>query len=42
MGLYAVGHDLAHQTLTMLFMLVSLAAYPLVVRALEQAGEDAA
>jgi O-antigen/teichoic acid export membrane protein len=42
LGLFAVGYDLANQTLTMLFMVINLAAYPLVVRALEQAGEDSA
>jgi len=42
LGLYAVGYDLANQTLTMLFMVVNLATYPLVVRALEQGGEDSA
>jgi O-antigen/teichoic acid export membrane protein len=42
LGLYAVGYDLANYTLMTLFVVVNLAAYPLVVRTLEQAGEDAA
>jgi O-antigen/teichoic acid export membrane protein len=41
-GLFAAGYDLANQTVTMLFIILNLAAYPLVVRALEQAGKDAA
>lgn len=34
-GLYAVGYDLAKQSLGMLMMIVNLAAYPLAVRALD-------
>lgn len=41
-GLYAVGYDLAAQTLGMLMSIINLAAYPLVVRKLEQEGEAAA
>lgn len=40
--MYAVGYDLAQQTLVMLMMIVNLAAYPLAVRALSERGEDAA
>jgi O-antigen/teichoic acid export membrane protein len=39
-GVYAAGYDVAQQTLGMLLMIVNLAAYPLVVRALEQSGLD--
>lgn len=41
-GLYAAGYDLAQFSITMLLTVVNLAAYPLTVRALEQAGADAA
>jgi len=41
-GLYAVGYDLAQQTLVMLVMVVNLAAYPLAVWSLEQGGIKAA
>jgi O-antigen/teichoic acid export membrane protein len=41
-GLYAVGYDLAKQSIGMLMMTVNLAAYPLAVRALETQGVDAA
>ena len=41
-GLYAAGYDLAAQILTVLMMIVSLAAYPLIVRALETQGQAAA
>lgn len=41
-GLYAVGYDLAQQTLVMLMMVVNLAAYPLAVRSLEQRGIETA
>jgi len=41
-GLYAAAYDLGQQTLTLLMMVVNLTAYPLVVRALEQKGVDAA
>ncbi|MEM7798001.1 MAG: polysaccharide biosynthesis C-terminal domain-containing protein, partial [Chloroflexota bacterium] len=37
-GLYVVGYDLTDQTLSMLFLVVNLAGYPLVVRALEEDG----
>src|SRR5688500_11743174 len=41
-GLYAVGVDLAQFSITMLMMVVNLAAYPLAIRAFEQEGADAA
>ncbi len=41
-GLYAVGYDLASHVLGVLLMIINLAAYPLVVRALEQQGEQGA
>ena len=41
-GLYAVGYDLPKRSLWILMMIVNLAAYPLVVRALEQQGPGAA
>jgi len=41
-GLYAVGYDLAQQSLVMLMMVVNLAAYPLAVWNLEQKGIKAA
>ncbi|NLZ54329.1 MAG: polysaccharide biosynthesis protein [Thermoanaerobacteraceae bacterium] len=41
-GLYAVGYDLAQQSLVMLMMVVNLAAYPLAVWNLEQKGIQAA
>lgn len=41
-GMYAVGYDLPRQTTGMLMMVVTLAAYPITVRALEQSGEAAA
>ncbi len=37
-GLYAPGYDLTQFSLMMLMMVVNLAAYPMVVRALEQKG----
>lgn len=37
-GLYAAGYDLAQQSLVMLMMMVNLAGYPIVIRALEQEG----
>jgi O-antigen/teichoic acid export membrane protein len=37
-GFYAVGYDLAQQTLGTLMMVVNLAAYPLAVQALERGG----
>ncbi len=36
-GRYAVGYDLAYQSITALLMIVNLAAFPLTVRAVEQA-----
>lgn len=41
-GVYAASYDLAQQSLTLLMMVVNLAAYPLAVRALEVRGELAA
>ena len=41
-GLYAAGYDLAQQSLGMLMVVVNLASYPLVVRALETHGFEAA
>ncbi len=41
-GLYAASYDLAQGTVTVLMMTVTLASYPLVVRALEQEGTRAA
>jgi len=41
-GKYAVGYDLAQQSLGMLLAVVQVAAYPLVVRALEDSGHGAA
>jgi O-antigen/teichoic acid export membrane protein len=41
-GLYAVGIDLTQFSITMLMMVVNLAAYPLAVRAYESHGPDAA
>lgn len=41
-GLYSAPYDLANQSLTLMMTIVNLAAYPLVVRALEAGGKDAA
>lgn len=41
-GLYAVGYDLAQQGLGVILLVVQIASYPLVVRALEQHGSVAA
>jgi O-antigen/teichoic acid export membrane protein len=41
-GQYAVGYDLAQQSIGTLLMIVNLAAFPLVVHALEQDGPEAA
>lgn len=41
-GVYAVGYDLAKQTLWVIMTSISLASYPLVIRALEQEGAMAA
>lgn len=40
-GLYAASYDLAYQSLAAIMMMINLAAYPLVVRALEQEGVPA-
>lgn len=37
-GMYAAGYDIAQNSLTLLMMIVNLAAYPLLVRALEEKG----
>ncbi|WP_280541569.1 oligosaccharide flippase family protein [Chromohalobacter sp. 11-W] len=41
-GIYTAGYDLVAQVIDMLLMTVNLAAYPLVVRALEKNGREAA
>ena len=41
-GQYSVIYDLSQQTLILLMTIVNLAAYPLVVRALEHVGPEAA
>jgi O-antigen/teichoic acid export membrane protein len=41
-GLYSVAYDLTHQAIGVLCMFVSLSTYPIIVRALEQEGIDAA
>lgn len=41
-GPYAAGYDLSNMSLTLLMMVVNLAAYPLVVRSLETEGQEAA
>jgi O-antigen/teichoic acid export membrane protein len=41
-GRYAVGYDLASASVELLFTIVNLAGYPLVVRALEEHGTEAA
>jgi O-antigen/teichoic acid export membrane protein len=41
-GLYAAGYDLANLSLGVLLMIVNLAAYPLVVRGLEEHGAEVA
>lgn len=41
-GLYAVGYDLAQQGLGVVLLVVQIAAYPLVVRALEREGPEQA
>ncbi len=41
-GVYAAGYDLAQQSLGLILAVVSTAAYPLVIRQLEQNGEKAA
>lgn len=40
-GLYSVSYDLAKQILMMIMIIINLAAYPLVVKALEQSGVQA-
>jgi O-antigen/teichoic acid export membrane protein len=41
-GTYAVGYDLAQQTLTVLLVTINLGAYPTSIRALEREGEAGA
>jgi len=41
-GLYSVAYDLSTHTISMLMMVVNLAAYPLALYALENKGKDAA
>jgi len=41
-GQYAVGYDLAQQSIGTLLMIINLASYPLVVHALEQNGAEVA
>lgn len=41
-GLYVVGYDMAKQSLTLLLMIINLAAYPLAVYAFERQGQEAA
>lgn len=41
-GIYSVGYDLSRHTITLLMVIISLAANPLAINALEERGEDAA
>lgn len=41
-GIYAVGYDLAKQSLGVLLMVVNLAAFPLAVQAMKEGGEESA
>lgn len=41
-GLYSAGYDLAQFTITMVLTVVNLAAYPLIVAAMERHGTEAA
>jgi O-antigen/teichoic acid export membrane protein len=41
-GVYAAGYDLAQQSVGLLMSAVNLAAFPLIVRAMEDGGADAA
>jgi len=41
-GVYAAGYDLAQQSVGLLMSAVNLAAFPLIVRAMEDSGADAA
>jgi O-antigen/teichoic acid export membrane protein len=41
-GLYAAGYDLGQYTIGVIMMIINLAAYPLIIRAMEQQGPDAA
>lgn len=41
-GLYSVGYDFTTQTLTLLMMVISLAMFPIAVRAFEEHGREAA
>lgn len=41
-GIYAASYDMVSQFLVMLMMIINMAAYPLVITALEQSGAEAA
>ncbi|MCG2577106.1 oligosaccharide flippase family protein [Dechloromonas sp. XY25] len=41
-GIYSVGYDLSQQTLGLIFTIIHTAAYPLLLRALENKGKEAA
>ena len=41
-GVYSVAYDLGAQSVTMIMMVVNMAAYPMVIRILDQIGADAA
>ncbi len=41
-GAYAASYDLASQTITLLFMMINLAAFPMALRALREEGDAAA
>jgi O-antigen/teichoic acid export membrane protein len=42
LGIYAVAYNIAERAVTAVFLALSVAAYPLIVRALERGGRDAA
>jgi O-antigen/teichoic acid export membrane protein len=42
LGIYAVAYSIAERAVTAVFMALGVASYPLVVRALERGGRDAA
>ncbi|MBO9130005.1 polysaccharide biosynthesis C-terminal domain-containing protein [Bacillus sp. 165] len=41
-GIYSVTYDFAQNTLILLMMIINVAAYPIILRALENDGEEAA
>ncbi len=41
-GIYSAGYDITRQTITLLMVVISLAANPLAIKALEERGENAA